>query len=164
MALKSWIASANDPQTDFPLANLSYGVFRRAHTARLGVAIGDQILDLRACATEGLLAPLASDIVDACTAAVLNPLMALGSTTWSALRSRITELLSADSPDDTRHRAPAFLVPMREAEMLLPVEIGDYTDFYASIHHAARVGKLFRPDNPLLPNYKNVPIGYPGRA
>lgn len=165
MALKSWIDSANAPRTDFPLANLPYGVFRHAHGTRIGVAIGDQILDLRACATESLLEPLQSEIVDACTAGVLNTLMSLGSGAWSALRRRITQLLSADGAgEEAMRRVQSTLVPMSEAEMQLPAQIGDYTDFYASIHHATRVGKLFRPDSPLLPNYKYVPIGYHGRA
>ncbi len=165
MALKSWIASANDPTTDFPLANLPYGVFRHASSTRVGIAIGDQVLDLRACASEGLLEPLSADTVDACAANLLNPLMALGPEAWTALRSRITELLTADHfGEDTQRRVASALVPMLEVEMQLPAQIGDYTDFYASIHHATRVGKLFRPDNPLLPNYKYVPIGYHGRA
>lgn len=164
MVLKSWIQSANQAGTDFPLANLPYGVFRHAHQVRIGVAIGDRILDLRACASEGSLAALPSAVVDACTASLLNPLMALGPEAWSALRARLTQLLSADAAADDRRRISSMLIPMRDAEMLLPAEIGDYTDFYASIHHATRVGKLFRPDNPLLPNYKYVPIGYHGRA
>ncbi len=165
MALTSWIVSANDPTTDFPLANLPYGVFRHANSARIGVAIGEQILDLRSCAVEGLFESLPSDVVDACTACVLNPLMALGPQAWSALRRIITHLLSADQTrEDIQRRVESALIPMREADLLLPAEIGDYTDFYASIHHATRVGKLFRPDNPLLPNYKYVPIGYHGRA
>lgn len=165
MALKSWVVSANDPQTDFPLANLPYGVFRHQHSQRIGVAIGEQILDLGACASENLLAPLAAEIIDACTASVLSPLIAFGPEAWTMLRLRISELLSADhASDDTLHRVASALVPMREVEMQTPVQIGDYTDFYASIHHATRVGKLFRPDNPLLPNYKYVPIGYHGRA
>lgn len=164
MAVKSWVASANDPATDFPLASLPYGVFRYAHQARIGVAIGDRILDLRACASEGLLASLPSAVVDACTGSLLNPLMALGPDAWSALRARIMQLLSEDASNAEKTRVEAMLVPMLEAEMQLPVQIGDYTDFYASIHHATRVGKLFRPDNPLLPNYKYIPIGYHGRA
>jgi fumarylacetoacetase len=164
MALTSWIASANDPQTDFPLANLPYGVFTHAHATRIGVAIGDQILDLRSCASEGVFTSLADEIVDACTASVLNPLMALGTRPWSALRRSVTELLDTSADADVQRRIAAILVPMRDAKMQLPAQIGDYTDFYASIHHATRVGKLFRPDNPLLPNYKYVPIGYHGRA
>ena len=165
MALKSWIASANDPKTDFPLANLPYGVFRHAHSTRIGVAIGDQVLDLHVCATDGLLAPLSGEVVHACTEIVLNPLMSLGPHAWSALRRRVTELLSEeDAAEDVRQRVQTALIPVHEVEMQLPAQIGDYTDFYASIHHATRVGKLFRPDNPLLPNYKYVPIGYHGRA
>ena len=165
MALKSWVASANDAESDFPLENLPYGVFRYAHRTQIGVAIGDRVLELGTCASEGLLKELASDIVDACTAQVLNPLMSLGPRAWSELRNQIQVSLSADGSDeDLQRRLASMLVPMRDAEMLLPAHIGDYTDFYASIHHATRVGKLFRPDNPLLPNYKYVPIGYHGRA
>lgn len=164
MALKSWIASANDPASDFPVENLPYGVFRRARQISIGVAIGDQILDLRTCASEGQFASLSDDVVDACTANALNPLMALGPRAWSALRRAITSLLAADAHEETQRRIAPMLVPMHDAEMLVPAQIGDYTDFYASIYHATRVGKLFRPDNPLLPNYKYVPIGYHGRA
>jgi fumarylacetoacetase len=165
MALKSWVAFANDPATDFPLENLPYGVYRHGHSTQIGVAIGDRVLDLGACASEGLLKDLAGEIVDACTAQALNPLMALGPEAWSALRRALQMLLGADPQDERlRSRLEGMLVPMADAEMQLPAHIGDYTDFYASIHHATRVGKLFRPDNPLLPNYKYVPIGYHGRA
>jgi fumarylacetoacetase len=165
MALRSWVASAQDAATDFPLENLPYGVYRLGHSTQIGVAIGDQILDLGACASEGLLKAIDSKIVDACTAQVLNPLMSLGPAAWSALRSEIQGFLSADQKDDRlRGRLEAMLVSMRDADMQLPAQIRDYTDFYASIHHATRVGKLFRPDHPLLPNYKYVPIGYHGRA
>ncbi len=162
MALKSWVASANDPATDFPLENLPLGVFRQANRARIGVAIGDRILDLNACGSEGLLKDLASEIVDACTAQVLNPLMGLGPEALSSLRCQLQSLLGEDS--SLQSRLASMLIGMHEAEMQMPVHIGDYTDFYASIHHATRVGRLFRPDNPLLPNYKYVPIGYHGRA
>jgi fumarylacetoacetase len=162
--LKSWIASANDEATDFPLANLPYGVFTHGHATRIGVAIGDQIFDLRTAASESLLAGLPDDVVDACTATTLNPLMARGTEAWSALRARVTELLAEGADAGTQREVAAMLTPMRDAAMQLPAQIGDYTDFYASIHHATRVGKLFRPDNPLLPNYKYVPIGYHGRA
>jgi fumarylacetoacetase len=167
---KSWIASANDPTSEFPIQNLPYGVFRHRQQTHIGIAIGDSILDLHACAEHGLLAGLSEDIVAACRvetedAAVLNSLMSLGATSWSALRRRITALLDADKADrETQDAVSGLLVPMYEAEMQLPARIGDYTDFYASIHHATRVGKLFRPDNPLLPNYKYLPIGYHGRA
>lgn len=165
MVATSWVTSANDPASDFPLQNLPYGVVRYAGTTRIGVAIGDHILDLHACAAHGLLSALPGQITTACSADVLNPLMALGPAAWSALRGRLTAMLDAQQTDaQTRDRITPHLVPMRNAEMQLPARIGDYTDFYASIHHATRVGKLFRPDNPLLPNYKYIPIGYHGRA
>jgi fumarylacetoacetase len=167
---KSWIASANDPSSDFPIQNLPYGVFIHRKEARVGIAIGDTILDLHACATHGLLAGLSEETIAACRVdngnpAALNALMSLGAASWSTLRRRITTLLDADqATEETRRAVSEALVPMHEAQMQLPARIGDYTDFYASIHHATRVGKLFRPDNPLLPNYKYVPIGYHGRA
>ena len=165
MALKSWIASANDPATDFPIENLPYGVFRYHHQNHIGVAIGDQILDLHACANQALLAPLPDQIILACRAPLLNPLMSLGPEAWSALRRCITAMLDVDRADGPMQRCiEGLLVPIQNAEMQAPAHIGDYTDFYASIHHATRVGKLFRPENPLLPNYKYIPIGYHGRA
>jgi fumarylacetoacetase len=165
MALRSWVSSAQKAGTDFPLENLPYGVYRLGHSIQIGVAIGDQILDLGACASEGLLKAIDSKIVDACTAQVLNPLMSLGPKAWSALRNEVQGFLSADQKDDRlRGRLESMLVSMGEVDMQVPAQIRDYTDFYASIHHATRVGKLFRPDNPLLPNYKYVPIGYHGRA
>ncbi len=130
----------------------------------IGVAIGDQVLDLRSCA--GLLGGLPAGTVEACAATTLNPLMALGPESWSALRARLSDLLRADHPrvaDHQRALAP-HLTAMAEVRMLKPAVIGDYTDFYASIDHARSVGRLFRPENPLLPNYKYVPIGYHGRA
>jgi fumarylacetoacetase len=165
MAVKSWVSSANDRASDFPIQNLPYGVFRRGSTAHIGVAIGDRTLDLHSAAERGLLAGLRDDIVRACGSETLNELMSLGHVAWSALRQRLTELLDEDQPaGTTRIQTEAALVSMRDAAMQLPAQIGDYTDFYASIDHATRVGKLFRPDNPLLPNYKYIPIGYHGRA
>jgi len=161
---KSWVDSANDPNSDFPIDNLPYGVFREAGKTRIGVAIGDRILDLRGCAERGLLDRIGREISGACNAECLNPLMALGTEAWGALRREITTLLDETVDGDARRNVDPLLVRMREAEMQLPAAIGDYTDFYASIHHATRVGRRFRPDNPLLPNYKYVPIGYHGRA
>ena len=155
MALKSWVDSAN-LGGDFPLENLPYGVFRAGRRAHIGVAIGDRILDLALCFEDGLIHE------DACTRESLNELMAKGPDAWRALRARLTELLQEGAPE--RQRTAKNLIPRREAEMLLPCAIGDYTDFYASIHHATNVGSMFRPDNALLPNYKWVPIGYHGRA
>lgn len=161
---RSWVVSANDPDSDFPLANLPYGVFRHAGRTRIGVAIGDRILDLCACADHGTLCGANCETVEACGQPSLNALMALGAPAWSTLRHRIASLLDEQAAAETKSRVEPLLIAMSEAQMQLPAQIGDYTDFYASIHHATRVGKRFRPDNPLLPNYKYVPIGYHGRA
>lgn len=161
--LRSWVESANAPDSDFPIQNLPFGVFRRhaSDTPRIGVAIGDMILDIPAARAAGLFSDVAEEAAEACTGQTLNRLLSMGKQHWSALRQRLGELLS----DTTlRGKVERCLVAMSEAEMLLPVEIGDYSDFYASIHHATNVGSMFRPDNPLLPNYKYVPIGYHGRA
>jgi len=164
MAVRSWVTSANNAQSDFPLENLPYGVFRLGEQQHIGVAIGDRILDLCGCGRAGLLDGLAQKTVEACSAEWLNALMALGPEAWTALRHKITALLTAEADAVMQRRVEALLVPMSEAVMQLPAQIGDYTDFYASIHHATRVGALLRPDNPLLPNYKHLPIGYHGRA
>jgi fumarylacetoacetase len=164
-ARRSWIESANSVHTDFPLQNLPYGVFTTTGNVipRLGVAIGDSILDLRAAAKAGLLP---DNVAAACQEPSLNALMSLGKDAWSALRARLSELLDADTcpPDGFRTKVETCLLPQRDATMRLPAQIGGYTDFYASIHHATRVGAMFRPENPLLPNYRWVPIGYHGRT
>jgi len=165
----SWVASANAAGADFPLQNLPFGVFRRAGESgagRIGVAIGDQVLDLAACHEAGLFDGEAAEAGEACTQPTLNALMALGRPHWRALRHRLAHLLRAGAPGEAGHRwrVEACLVPMASVEMLLPASIGDYTDFYASVHHATNVGRMMRPDQPLLPNYKWVPIGYHGRA
>ena len=153
--------SANQPGTDFPIQNLPFGVFQAGASSppRIGVAIGDQILDLRAAADAGLLdaLPVAAE---ACRSARLNLLMSLSPEIRDGLRRLLSRTLAAG----TRRASSAVLVPMREAMMLVPAEVGDYSDFYASVFHATNVGSMFRPDNPLLPNYKWVPIGYHGRA
>ena len=164
MAMKSRVESANLPGCDFPLENLPYGVFRQSGSVRIGVAIGDRVLDLRGCVQEGLLGELSAEIVAACSGDTLNALMALGPDVWSSLRKQLTALLNVEAEAHVQERVSRQLVPIRDVEMQLPAQVGDYTDFYASVHHATRVGKLFRPDNPLLPNYKFVPIGYHGRA
>ena len=168
-ALKSWVESANDPANDFPIQNLPLGVFRRKgaeETAGVGVAIGDRILDVAECREGGAFKGVAFTAALACGVPSLNPLMGLGREHRAALRKRLSELLRGDGPPDERTRriVERALVPMSAAELLLPVEIGDYTDFYASVHHATNVGRMFRPENPLLPNYKYVPIAYHGRA
>ena len=162
---RSWIESANDPAGDFPLQNLPAGVFRTSGLprSRVGIAIGDQILDLAAASAAGLLP---QSVADAGEAPDLNALMALGPVAWSALRARLSELLGADtcSSGNLQSAVASCLVPMGAATLLLPAKIGDYTDFYASIFHATNVGRMFRPDQPLLPNYHWVPVGYHGRA
>jgi fumarylacetoacetase len=148
--LRSWVVSANDPQTDFPLQNLPFGRFRSpgAMQWHIGVAIGDQVLDLEAAGLD--------DHGD------MNRLMSAPISERRALRKALSEGLRSSSALEGAWRAA--LVPQSEIELGVPCRIGDYTDFYASIHHATTVGKQFRPDNPLLPNYKWVPIGYHGRA
>ncbi|HUE00320.1 MAG TPA: fumarylacetoacetase [Bryobacteraceae bacterium] len=160
--LTSWVESANLPGTDFPIQNLPFGVFASRPTFSVGVAIGDRILDMRRCAPAGLLDGLSPATILACQEPRLNVLMSLGRNHWSPLRRRLSELLRAGG--EHRAKVEPFLISMADAELALPAKIGDYTDFYASIHHATNVGRLFRPDNPLLPNYKYVPIGYHGRA
>ena len=163
--LKSWIDSANDEQTDFSIQNLPFGIFSvRGQGPRIGIAIGDLILDLHACVEHGLLDELESGVQDACRAVTLNAVMALGRSAALAIRNQITKLLSIEAPVVVRKKIEPLLLPAIEATMHLPSTIGNYTDFYASIYHATNVGKLFRPDYPLLPNYKYVPIGYHGRA
>lgn len=163
----SWVESANAPDSDFPIQNLPFGVFRRRGSsdgARVGVAIGDNVFDLVAAEQ---LAPALFDmhaaVLDACEHPTLYPLMAMGRAPLLALRTEIAKVL--DSANfAAAERLQAALVPMTEADMQLPARIGDYTDFYASIYHATNVGSMFRPDNALLPNYKYVPIGYHGRS
>ena len=149
-ALQSWVESANAADTDFPLQNLPFGRFRRADDAdwQIGVAIGDQVLDLRRA---GLI-----DSGD------MNHLMRLSRGPRLALRRALSEGLRRGSAKQTRFRDA--LVAQASVQLGVPCTIGDYTDFYTGIHHANTVGKLFRPDQPLMPNYKWVPIGYHGRA
>ena len=157
---QSWVASANRGGNAFPIQNLPLGVFAGGDGPTIGVAIGDQILSLRGCVD---LLPAA--VQEACVATTLNPLMGGGGEHWSELRAALSDLLHADHPQALQNKQALspYLLPMAEVSMLKPAVIGNYTDFYASIHHATNVGKLFRPDNPLLPNYKDVPIGYHGR-
>jgi fumarylacetoacetase len=165
--LQSWVESAGDPATDFPLQNLPLGVFARGgdSPARIGCAIGDQVLDLHACAERGLLRGLPEDVAAACRTGTLNALMGLEPRRRGTLRHRLSHLLRAEGAFVTaRSDRAEVLLPQAEAEMRLPAAVGDYTDFYASVYHATNVGGMFRPDNPLLPNYKWVPIGYHGRA
>ncbi len=154
-----WVEGA-DRHPSFPVQNLPLGLFADNNDGpRAGVAIGDFVLDLAGVVDAGLLPEL--DYLSEFTRERLNELLALGSEVRIALRHGLFALLTDEA--NTAAVSP-FLVPARLAEMYLPCDVGDYTDFYAGIHHAMRVGSLFRPDNPLLPNYKYVPIGYHGRA
>ncbi len=165
VALRSWVESANAGETDFPVQNLPLGVFRRKGTNeafRGGVAIGSEILDLAAAHKAGAFAGEAAGAAANCAGPALNAFMAMGPTAWSALRLALSRALRQGSPLAEKLRGA--LVQQAHAEHVVPAWIGDYTDFYASVHHATTVGKMFRPDNPLLPNYKWVPIGYHGRA
>jgi fumarylacetoacetase len=167
-ALTSWIESANSPDTDFPIQNLPFGVFSRKGDSerRVGVAIGDQIVDIGESLSANLWSGKARDVARWCDRPTLNELMQASKEPLSEFRARLSELLAGTPGDDSviNPLPPGALVPMAEAAMFPAAEIGDYTDFYASIYHATNVGKIFRPDSPLLPNYKYVPIGYHGRA
>jgi fumarylacetoacetase len=148
--LKSWVESANEPGCDFPIQNLPFGIFKRKgknEAPRGGVAIGDQILDL-AC-------------LDIRTGPTLNGIAAMGSAVWTQIRRRLSRMLAKKTAPK---KLSKYLVPMKQAQLFLPVNIGDYTDFFAGIHHATNMGRMLRPDNPLLPNYKWLPIGYHGRG
>jgi fumarylacetoacetase len=151
-ALQSWVESANDPATDFPIQNLPFGRFRTQQDSdwRIGIAIGDQVLDLRA-----------ARLIDTSD---MNRLIRLGPEARRSLRQAISDGLNAATDVSRRVAFKAALHDQSAVEMGLPCDIGDYTDFYTSIHHATTIGKQFRPDQPLLPNYKWVPIGYHGRA
>jgi fumarylacetoacetase len=161
-ARRSFVASANG-HPDFPIQNLPLGVFSPAGgTRRAGVAIGEGILDLEAVLAAGLLDGAAEEAAAAATGGALNDLLALGAGPRVALRARLSDLLAEGSAE--RSRVEGMLHEATACTTHLPARIGDYTDFYAGIQHATNVGALFRPDNPLLPNYKYVPIGYHGRA
>ena len=163
--LRSWVASANRAGCDFPIQNLPLGKFRRAGSSepwRIGIAIGDQVLDLLLARTQ---CPWSGDVdrlLEPLAGGDMNRFMALGPAARRALRAAVSQLLR----DGSEHgpSLEACLVPQAAVEMALPCAIGGYTDFYTSIHHATAVGRQFRPDSPLLPNYRWVPIGYHGRT
>ncbi|WP_022954643.1 fumarylacetoacetase [Leucothrix mucor] len=171
-SLQSWLNSANVEGTDFPIQNLPFAEFRRAgsdEAFRGGVAIGDQVIDLAALnnaylqgSLGDLLTAEAAIALAAAAQSSLNELMSLGPVHWSALRLGLSRGLRAGAAHESV--IAACLVAQSDAAYALPARIGDYTDFYASIHHATNIGRLFRPDNPLLPNYQWIPIGYHGRS
>ncbi len=160
----SWVDAANSACADFPLQNLPFGVFRRRGDpapARCGVAIGDFVLDVSRAA--GAFAGPAQEVATACAQEALNALMRLPAESLLSFRAQAFHLLTAGNSDGQRQLAQA-LVPMDDVQMQMPVRVAGYTDFFASVHHATNAGRLFRPDQPLLPNYKYVPVGYNGRA
>ena len=154
-ALTSWVSSAQG-HPDFPIQNLPFGIFHRVDDkddpslVRVGIAIGDSVLDLTACHDEGWFTGAADTAGAALAEPSLNALLAAGPETWRAVRQQASAVLASDSPAYRANRriGDHILVPMAEAELLLPVAVGDYTDFYASVHHATNVGSMFRPDNP----------------
>ena len=160
-ARRSFVESANAADSDFPIQNLPFGVFRpgAGKPPRVGVAIGDQIVDVAAAASS-FGGPVA-EAAKVCAAPSLNRLMSLGPQAWSALRLALSRSLSADHGDKSLRQ---HLTPMAQSEIMLPAVIGDFTDFYASVFHATNAGRAFRPENPLMPNYKYVPVAYHGRA
>jgi fumarylacetoacetase len=164
--LKSWVQSANLADQDFPIQNLPFGVFTTANQSQphVGVAIGDVILDLAVVAQLGLVKVSDASVFNSSS---LNAFIELGSSTWSDVRSQVSNLLNADNSilrDNTEVRNQA-MVPQSAAQMLLPIKVGGYTDFYSSKEHATNVGSMFRdPKNALLPNWLEIPIGYNGRA
>ncbi len=162
----SWVASAQGTGSDFGLANLPMGAWSgEGRGARLGVRIGDEVLDLFRCVDAGVLSRLDPVVQDALARPTLNDYLSLGPSAWSQARGEFTRLLDASCPDlrDSAHAKDA-IIPAWGVSMRLPCDIGDYTDFYASIHHATNVGSMFRPTNPLMPNWKHLPVGYHGRA
>ena len=162
--LESWVESANDPATDFPIQNLPFCVFTHSdQTARIGVGIGDFVLDLN-FAVE--LFDLDRDLADQCKGATIDELLELNVESRAQLRSGLSKFLSRENQFITAHQIilDELLFPQTEVEFLKPATIRNYTDFYCSIFHATNIGSMFRPDNPLLSNYKHIPIGYHGRA
>jgi fumarylacetoacetase len=162
---KSWVPAANRADSDFPIQNLPIAVCRPRggdSAFRGGVAIGDQILDLARAAAIRPFEGVAAAALEAASRPALNELMQLGFRSWTALRRALSDGLLEGSALESGLRGCLF--PQSEAEFALPAQIGDFTDFYSSIHHATTVGRLFRPDNPLMPNYKWMPIGYHGRS
>jgi fumarylacetoacetase len=154
--------------SDFPIQNLPYGVFRRSGgRTSAGVAIGDQVLDLSGLASSGMLVDALKGHEDVFSTGTLNAFMAAGPRVWDAVRKRISTLLREDH-DELRSNSnlrERVLAAQQSVEMVMPAEVGDYTDFYSSKEHATNVGSMFRdPSNPLLPNWVHIPVGYHGRA
>lgn len=166
-ARRSWVDSANAQGASFPIQNLPFGIFRRAgrnESWRGGVALGDSIVDLAALRDSRVLHGLATEALQAAAQPTLNEFMGLGHAHWSTLRRELAALLDENAGHEIRVALAATLVPQGEAELALPANVGDYSDFFTSYHHALNSGRINRPNNVLSPSFKFVPIGYHGRA
>lgn len=164
---RSWLVSANEPGSDFPIQNLPFGVFRRKgsdEVLRGGVAIGDQIVDLAAVAAAQVFDGVPQRAAQACSGPALNDFLAMGPLAWGALRHALFDALLHGASTEVAGALRGCLLPQAEAEHGVPARIANYTDFYTSIHHARNVGHLIRPDDPLTPNFQWLPIAYHGRA
>jgi fumarylacetoacetase len=163
---KSWITSANETGSGFPLQGLPYCSFavKPDRSVQIGLGIGAYVLDLKFLSMAGQFASLGVEVQAACCAERLNALMGCGPSAWQSLRAALLRLLDENVSTEQREIVAKALIPREYVQFGLPVDVGDYTDFYASLHHATNVGKLFRPEQPLMPNYAWVPIGYHGRA
>ena len=164
----SWVESANRANSDFPLNNLPHGVFSRRlapeEGRRLGIAIGDSVLDITALANEGVIGASAG-AENALAQSGWNDFMACGPRTWEDFRSRLHELLAVDGPETDRAAVSRALVPLEDVDLHLPFVVAEYTDFYSGRHHATNVGTMFRgAENALPPNWLHIPAGYNGRA
>jgi fumarylacetoacetase len=161
--MQSWVEGANEPH-GFGLGHLPFGAFLVDGIPHLCVRIGGMLFDLHTAAGDEVFDPLFPEICEACRQPTLYALLALGPPAWHALREHVASLLAEGVDKKTRKRIDWFLYVVDQSEIVLPIAPRNYTDFYASIHHARRVGELLRPDVPLLPNYKHIPIAYNGRA
>lgn len=172
-SLRSWVESANDPATDFPIQNLPLGMFITGDDElKVGVAIGDRVVDLDMLVHAGVLDAVAEangelfDLVHNALHHAAPQIMLERPESWGPVRKAVQAWLLDGAPggQQSRRLREKACIPVSEVEVVEPCAFGNYTDFYASVHHATNVGSMFRPDNPLLPNYKHVPIGYHGRA
>jgi fumarylacetoacetase len=166
-ARRSWVEAANRPGCDFPIQNLPFAVFQSpGRPPRGGVAIGDMIFDLKAAVNAGLFSQSARETAQAACRPTLNELMALPPQQLSVLRYELSDLLRSDAPARQRieRLASDLLFPMQDATYLVPAAIGGFTDFFTSVHHVTRAGRLLRPDSPLPPAFKSLPLAYHGRA
>jgi fumarylacetoacetase len=165
-AARSWVESANAPASDFPIQNLPFSVLRRRNSAeafRGAVAIGDQVIDIAAWASRAGLHGIAGEAARVCAQPVLNTFFSMGPSAWRALRHALFAALHERAPSDDRAAIEACLVPLAEVEYSLPAQIGDYTDFYTSIHHATNISKLLGLSG-VGANFKSIPIAYHGRV